>query len=32
MPWQPDELSPRQALDVVYRLKALRQGGSEPQR
>jgi DNA mismatch repair protein MutS len=28
----PDDLSPRQALDVVYRLKALRQGGSEPQR
>jgi DNA mismatch repair protein MutS len=28
----PDDLSPRQALDVVYRLKGLRQGGSEPQR
>ena len=28
----PDDLSPRAALDVVYRLKALRQGGSEPER
>jgi len=28
----PDDMSPRQALDVVYRLKGLRQGGSEPQR
>ncbi|HYI06841.1 MAG TPA: DNA mismatch repair protein MutS, partial [Reyranella sp.] len=28
----PDDLSPRQALDVVYRLKGLRQRGSEPQR
>ncbi len=28
----PDDLSPRAALDAVYRLKALRQGGSEPER
>ena len=28
----PDDLSPRQALDIVYRLKGLRQSGSEPQR
>jgi DNA mismatch repair protein MutS len=25
---QPDDLSPRAALDAVYRLKALRQGGA----
>ena len=24
---KPDELSPRAALDAIYRLKALRQGG-----
>ena len=29
---KPDDLSPRAALDAVYRLKALRQGGSEPER
>jgi DNA mismatch repair protein MutS len=29
---KPDDLSPRAALDAVYRLKALRQGRSEPER
>ena len=29
---KPDELSPRAALEALYRLKALRQGGSEPER
>jgi DNA mismatch repair protein MutS len=29
---QPDELSPRAALDTIYRLKALRQGRNEPER
>ena len=27
---EPDELSPRAALDTIYRLKALRQGRTEP--
>lgn len=29
---KPDDLSPRAALDAVYRLKALRQGGQGPER
>ncbi len=29
---QPDELSPRAALEALYRLKALRRGRSEPER
>jgi DNA mismatch repair protein MutS len=29
---QPDEISPRAALDTIYRLKALRQGRNEPER
>ena len=29
---KPDEMTPRAALDAVYRLKALRQNRAKPQR